>query len=437
MKPKPSDVWLDLVGEVPEFAPELPYVNQVRRPIEVAIGGTSEAAAIPRLAWQRLSEIEMRSIVFADRPIWQADAFHLLAGRTGVGKGTCIAGMAARVTRGELGSKRGVVWIASEDSAAIDIKPRVIAAGGDPERIAIVTDWLQLPRDVAKLRNTVTEVSDVGLVVIDPVGNHITGKNSNAETDIRDAIAPLNALADELELILVGVRHLTEKEASRGILAAILGSSAWVQIPRAVVAIVRDDQDAEIAHIQCVAGNRLPPDTPGRAFRIVGVKLDGLENEVTRADWIGDSTKDVNALLEQQPTKKTSKSDTARELILDLLEQASATQIESDALDAQVAASIGISVGTVRNLRTELKDAGLIKPVPIRDEFGTVERWMVARTLAPRQITSQITTPEDPASEPDHDSSTPKSEKWLNDASSRPEHPLRKSRDLEEDSCSQ
>ncbi len=129
------------------------------------------------LAWERLSEIEMRSIMFLDKPLWQQSAFHLLAGRKGVGKGTMLADLGARVTRGELGAKHNVVWIASEDSAAIDIKPRLLAAEGDPERVIVIKDWIQLPRDTDALSVTLAEISDVGLVIIDPVGNHITGKN--------------------------------------------------------------------------------------------------------------------------------------------------------------------------------------------------------------------------------------------------------------------
>ena len=51
-------------------------------------------------------------------------------------------------------------------------------------------------------------------------------KNSNSETDIRDAIAPLNKLADDHGIMVFGVRHLSEKECSQGVLAAILGSSS-------------------------------------------------------------------------------------------------------------------------------------------------------------------------------------------------------------------
>jgi hypothetical protein len=273
--------------------------------------------------------------------------------------------------------------VSSEDSAAIDIKPRVLAAGGDPDCIFIVQNWVQLPRDIAAIREAILEVGNVGLVIIDPVSNHMAGKNSNSETDVRDAIGPLNDLSDdeEIQTLIVGVRHLSEKECGRGVLAAILGSSAWVQAPRVVLAVVRDPEDPSISHVQCVAGNRLPPGTPGRMFRIDGVLLDGLENEVTRATWIGDSGKDVESMLSAAGDKEPSKSAAARELILDILNKT--PQMESDTLDARVAQEIGISAKTVRNLRGDLKNAGLVRAIPDKDEQGTVIRWNVARTLAP------------------------------------------------------
>lgn len=335
------------------------------------------------LAWERLSEIEMRSIVFLDKPFWQEAAFHLLVGRKGVGKGTMLADLAARVTRGDLSTKSNVVWIASEDSAAIDIKPRLLAAEGDAERAVVIKDWIQLPRDIDALSFTLAEINDVGLVIIDPVGNHITGKNANSDTDIRDAIAPLNDLADEHSTMVVGVRHLSEKECKNGAIAAILGASAWVQVPRAVIAIARDNEDAGVSHIQCLLGNRLPPESSGRTFAIEGELLDGLENEVTRAIWTGDSTKSVETLI-GEARKEPSKSGAARDLILDTLEAAVGRRVESDELDALVARKTGLASQTIRNLRVGLKNEGLIRSVPEKDEAGQVERWLVERTNAPR-----------------------------------------------------
>ena len=72
-----------------------------------------------------LSQVQPREIEYVDYPLLQASAFHLVAGRKGAGKGTTLADIAARVTRGELGTKRSVIWIGSEDSSAIDMRPRL------------------------------------------------------------------------------------------------------------------------------------------------------------------------------------------------------------------------------------------------------------------------------------------------------------------------
>jgi predicted transcriptional regulator len=50
----------------------------------------------------------------------------------------------------------------------------------------------------------------------------------------------------------------------------------------------------------------------------------------------------------------------ARELILDVLEAAPGRQLESDTLDAKIAAETGLAAKTIKNLRTELKEKGLI-----------------------------------------------------------------------------
>jgi hypothetical protein len=144
------------------------FVSPPRDAGPVPFPSNGAQAGRDRFMWASLDEIEERSITFLDRPILQASAFHLLFGRKGVGKGTVIADTAARMTRGELGEKRTVLWIASEDSAAIDVKPRLRAAGGDPKRVHVVQrGWLQLPRDIDVLRAKASELGDVGMIAVD------------------------------------------------------------------------------------------------------------------------------------------------------------------------------------------------------------------------------------------------------------------------------
>jgi hypothetical protein len=369
--------WLDELA--PDGAEEDSGAFAVEASTQPATNGAAKG-----ITWQWLSEVPMRSIVFLDPPLLQASAFHLVAGRKGQGKGTLLAEVASRVTRGELGAKRNVVWIGTEDSLSVDIHPRVAAAGGDPGRVLVQkSGWVQLPRDIPVISQKMHDVGDVGMVVIDPLSNHMSGKNSDGDTDIRDAIAPLNPLADEHDAMVFGVRPLSEKDCARGVLAAILGGSAFVQVPRAVLAVALDPDDLRTSHVECVSGNRLPAGTPGRMFRIEGALLPGLTQEVTRAAWLGDSTKDVETLLSSSAAKPATKSAAAKELILDILDETSS--MESDALDARVAEETGVSAKTARNLRGELKNEGLVRAyVGSKNEDGTVAKWYVARTAAPR-----------------------------------------------------
>ena len=97
--------------------------------------------------------IEMRSIEWLDKPLLQGSAFHLVAGPKGVGKGTWLARKIADTTQGRLGPKRNVLIVSTEDSASIDLKPRLVAAGADHTRWHLVIEELVLPRDLYRLED--------------------------------------------------------------------------------------------------------------------------------------------------------------------------------------------------------------------------------------------------------------------------------------------
>jgi hypothetical protein len=325
-----------------------------------------------------LSEFEEEAVRFFDRPLLQANSFHILAGRKGAGKGTYIANLCSRITRGELGPKKNILLVSSEDSPGMDLRPRVAVAGGVIEHVYVVSEgWLQLPRDVELIREQAKEIGDVAAVIIDPVGNHIGGKDSDAETAIRDAIGPLNGLADDLRAVVIGVRHLTEKEIRGGLLAAILGSSAWVQVPRVVIGIVEDDTDQSLRHIKVGAGNRVPPGEDALSFRITGVEREGHEVPITCLVWEGATDKDLDALLRGSGN---APKGTTRAAILNELETIYPHLVESTEFDERMAKRLKITPKTIRNARVALKNEGLVKAIPEKDEFGAVQRWMV--TLA-------------------------------------------------------
>jgi hypothetical protein len=336
-----------------------------------------------RLTLRPLDTYRIRRVEWLDKPHLQRGAFHLLAGRKGVCKGTWLCGIAARVTTGDLyGEPKRVLVITSEDSIELDFLPRLIAAGGNPALVEIVNGPFQLPHDLDWLKMEALKLGNVGLIVIDPLGNHAGGKDTNAEGDTRAAIQDLNPLADELDCMVFGVRHLS-KDSSRGALASVLGSTAWVDVPRCVILMAADDEDDLLFHAQVVAGNRGPKSATGRAYRL---ELHDVEpaTAITCLIAEGESTKDVENLLKGANTPEPeSRSGKARELILDILDTEG--EQESDRFDARIATETGITAKTVRNIRGTLKNDGLIRATPAKDEHGTVTHWTVSRTLAPRE----------------------------------------------------
>lgn len=322
-----------------------------------------------RLATRRLTDVEMRSIEWLDKPLFQRAAFHLLAGKKGVGKGTFTAGVAARTSLGGLfGRPMNVLLVATEDSDEIDIKPRIRAAGGDENRIYSVSDSMLLPRDIEALRQTALDIADVGLIVLDPIASNVRG-DTHAEDPVRNAIDPLNALAHELDCLLIGVRHLSEKEASKGALAAVLGASAWVQVPRAVLVVAADDEENLVFHIEVSAGNRSARGA-GRTFRIELADV-GLKEPVTRAVDLGVSTKSVDQLLGQPADERRAavKTDGARDVII---RELAIEPRQLDYIKAKCAAEVGASGDTTWRAANNLKAEGLVD----RGNSGPGTPWL-------------------------------------------------------------
>ncbi len=325
----------------------------------------------------RAANVKMKSIAWLEWPLLQGLAFQVVAGPKGVGKGTWIAAMIAKMTTGGYGVARDVLIVSTEDSAAIDLAPRLTAARADLARVHIIIDPFVLPADLDRLRALALDIGNIGLLIIDPLSNHMGGADTDKEGAVRHAIGGLNELADELGCAVLGVRHITKNRQS-GALASVLGSTAWVDLPRAVLMFAPDDEDDMIFHVQVVAGNRSGRGA-AQSYRIE-LRDVGLDQPVTCAVPLGTSHKDVDDLLTRQ--RRTSKSQSARDLILDILDAEG--EQESDTLDARIAHETGLTAKTAQNQRGELKNEGLIRNVPTRDEHGTVTRWLVVRTGAPR-----------------------------------------------------
>lgn len=336
------------------------------------------------IAW--LLHHELKEVEWVERPLLQL-AFTLLAGRPGVGKGAIVARWVARCTNGDMyGEPRPAILLSSEDDPEVDLGPRIEAAGGNRDLVALPPTSFQLPRDIDWLRGYVRTINglgrgDVGLISVDPLANHTGEANTDREAEVRLALMPLAVLVNEIKVPTIGVRHLSTKETKGGALAKILGSTAWIGVPRVVLAAVADSGDPALIHVHPVKGNRVARGETGLRFRLEGHVLPGFTESVVRA--VDDGISDVDVDDELAGHKAESASEHAREMILLTLRESNGS-MESDRLDAVVAAEAGVAAKTVQNLRNDLRTQGLIRSVVAeRDESGFgVKRWRVELTNA-------------------------------------------------------
>jgi energy-coupling factor transporter ATP-binding protein EcfA2 len=348
-----------------EFAPGADYTLSeferaaqlkllARREAEKTASSNGAQPTSSRLTATPMAAIEMRSIEWLEKPLWQRSAFQLLSGPKGSGKGTYLASLAARISR----TGGNIVFVSTEDSAEIDLKPRLVAAGADISRCSLIKQHVLLPDDVEQLRLLALTVGGVALLVVDPVANHIGDSNSNNDVDVRHAIAPLNALANDLGCLLVGVRH-PGKDRSRGAVASILGSTAWTDTPRAVVMIAVDDENPAVRHIQVVTGNR-SLNGSAQAFRIDAVDVAGLTEPITLAVALGESAKSVDDLLTGEPVRTARVS--GEELQALILRELATGEKSRDYLNAAASDELGASADSVyRSGLAPLREAGQVR----------------------------------------------------------------------------
>ena len=342
---------------------------------------------VPKL--RPLSDVDMLPIRFVDKPLFQADAFHLVVGKKNAGKGTFLSHVAARVTLGEFGKKKNVIWIAAgEDSLALDVRPRIEAAGGDVDKVYYPPFVPRLPAETGLLQKWAEELGGVGFIVLDPLSGMLPDKcDSHRDSDVRPVITPLNDLADHLECLVVGVRHL-KKDASGGALDSVLGSVDWVNVPRAVIAIVYDKND-DVRYAQVVAGNRVPGDSESRGFRIVGANVVPGGEPVAKAVFIDGPGKDVDFLLiEDRPKDNPTKTRQAAIRILDILEayDGDGFGLKQEDVFNTVAQELSMSPQTVRQKayfgNGMLHDLGLVKSY--KETGKLTGGWFFKRSDLPR-----------------------------------------------------
>lgn len=318
----------------------------------------------------------------------------LAVGRAGIGKSQFAGWMTAQITTGTLpgtfaGSPRSVIYAATEDSWAMTIVPRLIAAGADLDRvyrIDVVDDEdmharLTLPRDTRMLGRAITE-HNVALVVLDPLLSLVSETvNDYRAREVRSALEPLVAVADSTGAVLLGLAHFT-KATGGDPLMLVSGSAAFGQLIRAALGFARDDEaDDGTFVLSTIKSNLGREDLPSLAYRVEPATIATPEGpaDVSRFAFTGESSeRSVRDLLRGQTENsedREDRDDAVSWLMAFLTDSPYGEAKFADIVKA--ARQAGIPERTLQRAR---KKAGVKAG---RQGFGGPGVWTIAATSAP------------------------------------------------------
>jgi putative DNA primase/helicase len=238
----------------------------------------------------KLSDVVQQEVRWLWRPLLPAGKITILCGDPGQGKSFLTLALAARVSAGlempggALADKPpvaqecagDVVLLSAEDDAADTLKPRLLAMGGDPERVHVLEGMRDarggsaefvIGEHAAAMDRLLSRLERPRLVVIDPVSAFVGSADSYNNAQVRAMLKPLSDLAADHGVAVLLVTHLKKGEASK-VLYRAMGSLAFTAAARVVLCLTRDPRESERRLVLPVKSN-LGQDRVGFAFRIV------------------------------------------------------------------------------------------------------------------------------------------------------------------------
>jgi hypothetical protein len=278
----------------------------------------------------------------------------LLVGTEGLGKSAVTLGLAAALTRGTLagdfkGEPGDVALVTVEDDPAKTMRPRLDAAGADPDRIKYVRltkqgedEGVMFPRDAGRIGRELGEAG-VRLVIVDPLAATLDPRlNSYKDTDVRQALTPLLAAARKHDFAVLGVLH-TNKRSGTDARERAMGSVGWRQVVRSVLHLGVDPDDPDgkagtgraIAHDKCNVGRLARTMRVALAERTVDVG--GRPATYPRAEFGEECDHNADDLLAAEsgvsregPTKATAAAGMLYGLLRDGPKAVSALKAEAE-----------------------------------------------------------------------------------------------------------
>jgi putative DNA primase/helicase len=223
--------------------------------------------------------------------------FHIMAGAAGTGKTTLALSIAATVSAGTrwpdgtAGEHGDVLIWSGEDGVADTLLPRLMVAGGNPNRVHFVDGTTEHGKgrpfdpatDMPALMATARLLPNLRLMILDPVVSAVSG-DSHKNTETRRGLQPVVDLAGQLDCALLGISHFSKATAGRDPLERVAGSIAFGAVARVVLATVKS-ADIEEPRRLIRAKSNIGPDSGGFGYALFGTLVPGHDFTAQRIDW--------------------------------------------------------------------------------------------------------------------------------------------------------
>jgi hypothetical protein len=355
-----DDLWLD-GGSLADLVPaKLPRDGELLPEPEVP-----ERA----LALRSAASLQSKRTRFLWDKMIPMSAVTLCAGRGGVAKSTFAIWLAGRLNRGELPGElhdqpTSVLYVSHEDSPEEVVLPRIDANGADRAMFHLLSIQSKelggftvprLPEDMGLIREAIAQTG-AKLLIIDPITSTLAGADNDKMADVRQVMDPLNQMAAELGVSVIGIAHFRKGGGAQSDM--ISGSHAWRDAARAVMLFARDEEeDCTVMTLEKINSGEAGKSYHYRLDIVQQFTDEGTYTDVGRVVWEGDSARSVGDIVNHE-AERNKQGSVANEL-LEHLRSFEGRAVSADDL-VKLFAVDGVKANTVRQNLKRMAARGTI-----------------------------------------------------------------------------
>ena len=298
----------------------------------------------------RMSDVELTPVDWLWKPYLPFGKLSVLQGNPGEGKTYFAMHLAAACTNGKLlpNMERmepfNVIYQTAEDGLGDTVKPRLIEAGADLNRVLVIDDSdVQLTLSDEQIEKAIVE-NNARLVIIDPIQAYLgSDVDMNRANEVRPIFMRLGQVAQRTGCAILLIGHLN-KAAGMQSLQRGLGSIDIAAAVRSVMFIGKLKHDPTMRILTHEKSSLAPP----------GASLAFSLGDEGGFRWVGEYDITADEMLSGIEPQRETKTQQAKDLICALL--AGGKQVLSEDID-KAALERGIPGRTVRDAKRELGDA--------------------------------------------------------------------------------